>query len=189
MKRRDFVRAGAGIFVTATLLDDAVSLSAENVVSIRPRLGCGFRSDQLQPADVERLPLIEIEDFLSPTFADHLERALPELLKALDTFRGPVLLSGPFIDLNPGTAESLIREATFKQFQQALRFAASVRAREIIYLSSYIPIINLSCEHRMLDKAPSLLESNQSFTENSRVPSSRSLGSLPRAGRISRVLL
>jgi hypothetical protein len=57
MKRRDFVRAGAGIFVTATLLDDSVSLSAENVVSIRPRLGCGFRSDQLQPAGVERLPL------------------------------------------------------------------------------------------------------------------------------------
>ena len=53
-------------------------------------------------------------------------------------------MSGPFIDLNPGTAESLIREATFKRFQQALRFAASVRAREIIYLSSYIPIINLS---------------------------------------------
>ena len=90
------------------------------------------------------LPAIEIEDWLDPTFPERATEAVPLVQSALSGYTGKILVSGPFIDLNPGSAERLIQSATRQRFEECYRFARDIRAHEIIFLSSYLPIINLS---------------------------------------------
>ncbi len=54
-----------------------------------------------------------------------------------------MLLSGPFIDLNRGSAERLVQRATRQRFEACHELAQAVAAREMIFLSSYLPLINL----------------------------------------------
>jgi len=109
------------------------------------RIGCAVRSDQLaRYPHLLGLRVIEIEDWLDPTFPERSAQVLTVAQKALSGYRGRILLSGPFIDLNPGTSERLIQQATRQRFDECYRFARAIRAREIIFLSSYLPIINLS---------------------------------------------
>jgi len=112
---------------------------------MRQRLACAARSDQLTRygAQLRRLPGIEIEDWLDPTFPERAEVAVPVLQEALAGYQGRILLSGPFIDLNPGSAERLVRKATRQRFQECYGFARAIGASEIIFLSSYLPLINL----------------------------------------------
>jgi hypothetical protein len=108
-------------------------------------IGCAVRSDQLgRYPHLLGLPVIEIEDWLDPTFPERSAQVLTVAQKALSGYRGRILLSGPFIDLNPGTSERLIQQATRQRFDECYRFARAIGAREIIFLSSYLPIINLS---------------------------------------------
>lgn len=54
------------------------------------------------------------------------------------------MLSGPYIDLNPGSPERLIVEATHQRFAQSHQFARSLGAMEIVVLSSFLPFVYLS---------------------------------------------
>jgi sugar phosphate isomerase/epimerase len=54
------------------------------------------------------------------------------------------MLSSPYIDLNPGSPDRLIIEATRQRLEQAHEFARSLGATEIVVLSSFLPIVYLS---------------------------------------------
>lgn len=110
------------------------------------RIACAVRSDQLvrYASKLRSLSAIEIEDWLDPTFPERASSALPVLQQALAGYAGRIQLSGPFIDLNPGSSERLIQQATRQRFDECHHFAHAIGAREIIFLSSYLPIINLS---------------------------------------------
>ena len=108
-------------------------------------VGCAIMTDHLLAYHQEllRLPAIEIEDYLVPQRADTVHQQIPQLQTLLAGYHGEVLLSGPFIDLNPGTSERLIRRATRQRFEEAHSFASAIGAAEIVFLSSFIPIIDL----------------------------------------------
>ena len=90
------------------------------------------------------LPAIEIEDWLDPAFPERASTAVPVVQHALAGYRGRIVLSGPFIDLNPGSSERLIQKTTRQRFDECYKFARAIAAREIIFLSSYLPLINMS---------------------------------------------
>jgi sugar phosphate isomerase/epimerase len=110
------------------------------------RVGCGIHSDDIPAYQGELfdLPVLEVEDYLDPTFADRDQERLPEIVAALADYGGTRVLSGPYIDLNPGSPDTLVQEATRRRFLQAQRFATALGASEIVYLSSFIPIVYLS---------------------------------------------
>jgi sugar phosphate isomerase/epimerase len=109
-------------------------------------VGCGLMTEDLLAAqrEVLTLPVIELEDCLIPPRADTLHEQIPVLQTLLADYHGEVLVSGPFIDLNPGTSERLILRATRQRFEEAHGFASAIGATEIVFLSSFIPIIYLS---------------------------------------------
>jgi sugar phosphate isomerase/epimerase len=109
-------------------------------------VGCGIMTEHLLAArhEVLTLPVIELEDYLVPPYADTLHEQIPVLQTLLADYHGEVLVSGPFIDLNPGTSERLILRATRQRFEEAHVFASAIGATEIVFLSSFIPIIYLS---------------------------------------------
>jgi sugar phosphate isomerase/epimerase len=115
-------------------------------IAVPLRVGCGIQSDDI-PAhrrELLGLPLLEVEDYLDPALADRDQERLPAVVAALADYGGTRVLSGPYIDLNPGSPDALVLEATWRRFAQARRFAAVLGATEIIYLSSFIPIVYLS---------------------------------------------
>jgi sugar phosphate isomerase/epimerase len=93
-------------------------------------------------------PILEIEDYLFAGFADEDQIILPRILKDLTGYSGEVLVSGPYIDLNPGSPERLVVEACERRFNQTFLFAQAVHASEVIFLSTFIPIIRLSYYER-----------------------------------------
>lgn len=110
------------------------------------KIGCGVHSDSLAIHHdmLFALPVIEIENFLFPGFADRAQMELPRVKAALDGYNGAVVVSAPYIDLNPGSPERLTIEAARLRFEQTYAFAQALGTSEIIFLSTFIPIIYLS---------------------------------------------
>jgi hypothetical protein len=90
------------------------------------------------------LPLLELENYLDPNFAEYDQEALPSIQHQPELHRGLLILSSPYIDLNPGSPERLIIEATHQRLSQAHQFARRLGAVEIVVLSSFLPIVSLS---------------------------------------------
>lgn len=109
------------------------------------KIGMGLGSQQI--ADLAALTCqtdaLELEDFLNPAEFDRLEPRLAEARAALRDYHGELLLSGPYIDLNPASPDALVQEACRQRFRQALDWAKQLGAREIIFCSTFIPIIYL----------------------------------------------
>ena len=110
------------------------------------QIGCSIHSAQIgrYRDELFRLPVIELEDCLHPGFLDHLREELPSVRESLSGFEGQIVVSGPFIDLNMGSPERLNVDITQIRFEQAYEFAHALGAVEIVFLSSFLPIINLS---------------------------------------------
>lgn len=140
MDRRKLVQ-----LATAAVLSPWLGKSMELSTTVRPQIACAVRSGELSKyaAQLKSLPAIEIEDWLDPTFPERAGGAIPVIQESLAGYEGRILLSGPFIDLNPGSAERLVQKATRQRFEECHEFAHAIGAREIIFLSSYLPIINL----------------------------------------------
>ncbi len=51
----------------------------------------------------------------------------------------PFSVHGPFLDLNPGSYDSLIREATMVRFRQAYEGAAMLKADRILFHTGFVP--------------------------------------------------
>lgn len=109
------------------------------------RIGCGVHTDQIETYRKElfALPLIEVENYLYPGFADEMQTELPHIRDALAGYEGEILVSGPYIDLNPGSPERLVSEAAHSRFKQASEFALTLGASQLTFLSTYLPFIGL----------------------------------------------
>lgn len=140
LSRRQLLHVGSAGLISRVFWKSTIAHA-----DIRARLGCAVRSDQLTQfrAEIVNLPVIEIEDWLDPMFPERADAVLPAVQRNLAGYRGKILLSGPFIDLNPGSAERLIQDATRRRFEECWHFAKSIHATEIIFLSSYLPLIKL----------------------------------------------
>ena len=108
------------------------------------KVGCGIHSSQITQYKniLFKQPAIELEDCLTPGFLDDYQQEIPRIQKQLSEYSGEVLISGPYIDLNPGSPERLNTEITTKRFHQAYEFARAIQATEIVFLSSNTYIIS-----------------------------------------------
>jgi hypothetical protein len=109
-RRRLLQLAGAGVVHAITVAGTTVG------ATIQHRIGCAVRSDRLPQylPEFMSLPIIDIEDWLDPTFPERASTAVPVVQQALAGYHGRILLSGPFIDLNPGSSERLIQPSGFR---------------------------------------------------------------------------
>lgn len=132
--------------VAAGAVHAVIAEKASARTSVPHRVACAVRSEQLTHymSLLSGLAGIEIEDWLDPTFPERASSAIPVVQHALADYHGRILLSGPFIDLNPGSSERLIQKATRQRFDECYQFARAIGAHDITFLSSYLPIINLS---------------------------------------------
>ena len=55
-----------------------------------------------------------------------------------------LILHGPFLDLNPMTYDSLVREVTMERYQQAYRAARALGAEKIVFHSCHMPQVYLT---------------------------------------------
>lgn len=111
-----------------------------------PLIGAALHSCQLSAMKdfVFTLPALEIENFLFPGFSDSEFLMDESICKDLHGYPGKLLVSGPYIDLNPGSPEKLVSEACHYRFRQALDFSIKIGAEEIIFLSTFLPFIYIS---------------------------------------------
>jgi len=79
----------------------------------------------------------DLEIYMPATVLGQLERAdLEVLLDNLDW--GPALtLHGPFMDLNPGAVDPMVRSATQMRFKQLLSVASVLRPRAVVFHAAY----------------------------------------------------
>lgn len=91
----------------------------------------------------ENLPYA-LNNSLCPEFAfngDLLDRLIPEELEsaaaALSLNSATCTIHAPFMDLNPGSTERLIREATEKRFRQVISAAEILKPRIIVFHPGY----------------------------------------------------
>ena len=91
----------------------------------------------------ENLPLI-IQRRINPEVflpGDVLDRLIPEELAAIAAGLADsglcTTVHGPFMDLNPGSVEPLLREATARRFQQVLDAAAILKPRVVVLHPGY----------------------------------------------------
>lgn len=83
---------------------------------------------------------VESIDFSISDNLDHLGRTLESYKKKLKEMGNPPLtLHGPFLDLNPATFDSMIREVTMTRFAQCYQAGMELGAHKIVYHSGMIP--------------------------------------------------
>lgn len=110
-----------------------------------PKLGVGTGSQSIAELAglLDEVDVLELEDFLNPAEFSALDRRLGSARANLRDFRGELVLSGPYIDLNPASPDALVVGVCRQRFRQALDWARELNAREIIFCSTFIPIIYL----------------------------------------------
>lgn len=86
---------------------------------------------------------VETIEFSIGYCLDELPERIESYRRRLETMEAASLsVHGPFLDLNPSSNDSLIREASRKRFQQAYDAAASLGAKKIIYHTCFVPRVN-----------------------------------------------
>ncbi len=83
-----------------------------------------------------RAQALSLELYFSAHDLDNITEGALNILKALDY--GPsITVHGPFMDLNPGAVDPLVRDATLRRFKHALEVARSLGARMVVFHSGY----------------------------------------------------
>ena len=101
-------------------------LSPEELIRIRRDTGCG----------------LELIQFSVSENLDHFSDTMKkekELLARMD--HPPVTIHGPFLDLNPMTFDSRIRQVVLDRFAQAYEAAEELHAARIIFHSGMVPTV------------------------------------------------
>ncbi|HTG00422.1 MAG TPA: sugar phosphate isomerase/epimerase [Nitrospirota bacterium] len=94
------------------------------------------------PKLADYLPLLkqrryDLEIYLSAAVLDQVEkRDLEELLERLD-WKPQLTLHAPFMDLNPGAVDSMVRSVTQVRFRQLLNAAAIFKPRAAVFHAAY----------------------------------------------------
>ena len=84
---------------------------------------------------------IEVQGFYNPNLIDteETEKLLWDYKNALVNFKGGKSLHAPFWDLNLGTKNPMIKEATMKAFNYAYRVAKELGCTEIVVHNGFVP--------------------------------------------------
>ncbi len=84
-----------------------------------------------------RLRRYDLEIYFSAAVLDQIERHdLDELLERLD-WRPQLTLHAPFMDLNPGAVDPMVRSVTQVRFRQLLNVAAVLKPRAVVFHAAY----------------------------------------------------
>ena len=85
---------------------------------------------------------LELISFSVAAKLDRLEETIREMQGVVHRLGDPpVILHGPFLDLNPMAFDSLVQEATFRRFSQAYDAAKELGAKKIVFHSGMIPTV------------------------------------------------
>ena len=85
---------------------------------------------------------VESIDFSISDNLDHLGKRIELYQKKLEKMGNPpLILHGPFLDLNPAAFDSLIREVTMTRFTQCYQAGLELGAKKIVYHSGMIPCV------------------------------------------------
>ena len=77
---------------------------------------------------------VESIDFSISDNLDHLEKTIESYQKKLEEMGNPpLILHGPFLDLNPASFDSLIRDVTMKRFTQCYQAGLKLGAKKKSY--------------------------------------------------------
>ena len=107
-------------------------------------IGCAASSNDLSTGSgLLQQSVLELEDYLFAGFADRDEEQLPAITNSLAGYTGRLVVSAPYVDLNPASPDVLIRSAARQRFEQACRFSLAIGANDIVFLSTYLPFIAL----------------------------------------------
>ena len=88
---------------------------------------------------------VESIDFSISDNLDHLEKTIESYQKKLEEMGNPpLILHGPFLDLNPASFDSLIRDVTMKRFTQCYQAGLKLGAKKIVFHSGMIPGAKIS---------------------------------------------
>ena len=84
---------------------------------------------------------IEIQGFYNPNLigTEETQKLIDEYRKVLENFNGGKSLHAPFWDLNLGTKNPMIREATMKTFNYAYKVAKELGCTEIVVHNGFVP--------------------------------------------------
>jgi sugar phosphate isomerase/epimerase len=79
----------------------------------------------------------DLEIYLSSAVLDQIEKHdLETLLERLD-WKPSLTLHAPFMDLNPGAVDSMVRSVTQVRFRQLLNVAAIIKPRAVVFHAAY----------------------------------------------------
>jgi sugar phosphate isomerase/epimerase len=85
---------------------------------------------------------IELMAFAYPQILDNHWQDLVTRYKALlAPIRGGLTMHGPFFDMSPGSIDAKINDLTTDRYQQALRIAAELGARLVVFHANFIAAI------------------------------------------------
>lgn len=106
------------------------------------RLGIGCSIEEfVQSPEYQSLTVINIENPLYPGYLDTYSKID---IERMNRFRNKkFIVDGAYIDLNPGTPEPIIRQITKKKVMESILFAEEIGAQEIIFLSTFLPMIKV----------------------------------------------
>lgn len=106
------------------------------------KIGAGFDLNSIPREILHELDVLSIENPLYPGYLDSPGKDDPEKVLKLG-FKGEIVVDGPYIDLNPATPEKRMRIFVAEKISQAIEFAIDIGAEEIIFLSTFLPMIRL----------------------------------------------
>jgi len=108
-------------------------------------IGVGCSLEEFKDKNIyKNFSLINIENPLYPGYLEKFNKEDIVLINKLTEYS--YIVDGAYIDLNPGTSEPKIRKITKitkEKVIQSIDFAKRINAEEIIFLSTYIPFINV----------------------------------------------
>lgn len=106
------------------------------------KLGVGFDIHHIDQSLLKDITILNIENPLYPGFLEQVNTTEDENISEYN-FEGSIIVDGPYIDLNPATPEPAIRKIVKKKVLDAIYYAKLLQAEEIIFLSTFLPMIKV----------------------------------------------
>jgi len=105
-------------------------------------IGIGFSINAIRD---DILPEVEIINIENPLYPDYLSGNYNSDIEAFlkKNYNKTIITDGAYIDLNPGTPEKEVRQIVKKKIYQSIEFAESINSTEIIFLSTFLPMIQV----------------------------------------------
>lgn len=106
-------------------------------------VGIGFDLNHIDNDILDKIDILNIENPLYPNYLDsEIQADIQKIITA--DYKKAIITDGAYIDINPGTSEKAVRELTKQKVIRSIQFAEQIRSQEIIFLSTFLPMIKLS---------------------------------------------